>query len=162
MSEIGELERRITAALERIGNGLGTLHKSDPSAGDLAEVEGLREALETERSVNAQLNDRVKAISERQEKQVARLEQRATELTARVEALETEIDRLRAVNARLRETSAALRAANAEGVGDVSGINAALEAELAAVAALRASDRAEIDAILSDLLPLTEGGAGHA
>ncbi|ARE42056.1 hypothetical protein RGUI_3915 [Rhodovulum sp. P5] len=162
MSDIDELERRLSSALERIGQGLGGLEKADPSRADTAEVEGLREALETERASNAQLNDRVKAISERQETQVARLEQRAGEMAARIEELETEIERLRAVNARLRETSTALRTANAQGLGDSSAINAAMEAELDALKQLRESDRAELSAILADLIPLAEGGAGHA
>ncbi|GAA0293310.1 hypothetical protein [Rhodovulum strictum] len=161
MSEITEFERRITAALERIGAGLERLERIDPDRPDPAELEGLREALEIERSTNAQLNDRVKAIRERQETQVARLDRRAHEMTERAEALEAEVERLRAVNARLRETSAALRAANAEGLGDPVAIDAAMMAELAALEALRAGDRAELEAIIADLRPLAEGGA-HA
>lgn len=162
MSDITELERRITAALERIAIGLQGLERVDPDRPDPAEIEGLREALESERSANAQLNERVKAIRERQETQVARLDQRAQEMTARAERLEAEIDRLRAVNARLRETSAALRAANAEGLGDPGAIDAAMAAELDALAALREGDRAELEAILADLKPLADAGGAHA
>lgn len=162
MSDITELERRITAALERIGQGLDGLEKSDPSRPDAREIDALRDALDSERTANAQLNERVKAIRDRQETQVARLDQRATEMTARAEALEAELDQLRAVNAKLRETSAALRAANAEGLGDASAIDAALAAELEALTALRASERAELEDIMSELFPLAEGGGSHA
>ncbi|TCM86496.1 hypothetical protein [Rhodovulum steppense] len=162
MSDITEFERRITAALERIGLGLGGLERVDPDRPDPAEVEALREALESERSANAQLNERVKAIRERQETQVARLDRRAHEMTERAESLEAEVERLRAVNARLRETSAALRAANAEGLGDPAAIDAAMAAELASLEVLRAGDRAELEAIIADLRPLAEGGASHA
>ncbi|TCP42133.1 hypothetical protein [Rhodovulum marinum] len=162
MSDITEFERRITAALERIGAGLGGLERVDPDRPNPAEVEGLREALESERTANAQLNERVKAIRERQETQVARLDQRAHEMTERAEKLEVELDRLRAVNARLRETSAALRAANAQGLGDPAAIDAAMAAELDALAALREGDRADLEAILAELKPLADGGASHA
>jgi chromosome segregation ATPase len=162
MSDITELERRIIAALERIGQGLDGLERTDPDRPDPAEMEGLREALESERSVNAQLNERVKAIRERQETQVARLEQRVADLKASLEALESELEQFRAVNIRLRETSAALRAANAEGLGDAGAIDAAMQAEIESLMRLRASDRAELDAILAELAPLAEGGATHA
>lgn len=168
MSDIVELERRIVAALERIGQGLdgldpgGSEQSVADSGPDRAELEKLREALESERSANARLNERVKALQERQETQVARLEQRVADLTARAEAAEADVDRLRAVNGRLRETSAALREANAEGVGDPRAIDAAMVAELEALTALRASDRAEIDAILAELIPVEEGDAAHA
>ncbi|WP_414898017.1 hypothetical protein [Rhodovulum sp. YEN HP10] len=164
MSDIVELERRIVAALDRIGQGLDALGSGGDAeeSADAAELDKLREALETERGVNAQLNERVKAIQERQETQVARLEQRAADLTARAEAAEADVDRLRAVNAKLRETSVALREANAQGLGDPAAIDAALLAELEALTALRASDRAEIDAILAELMPVAEEGGAHA
>lgn len=162
MSDIAELERRIIVALERIGQGLEGLERIDPGRPDPAELESLREALEAERTANAQLNERVKAIRERQETQVARLDQRAQEMTARAERLEAEVERLRAVNGRLRQTSAALRLANAEGLGDPGSIDAAMAAEIAALAALRASDRAELEDIVAELMPLAEGGAVHA
>lgn len=162
MSDVTEFERRITAALERIGMGLDGLERIDPNRPDPAEIDGLREALESERTANAQLNERVKAIRERQETQVARLDRRAQEMTERAEQLEVELERLRGVNARLRETSAALRAANAEGLGDPEAIDAAMAAELDALAALREGDRAELEAILAELKPLAEGGGAHA
>ncbi|TCO70580.1 hypothetical protein [Rhodovulum euryhalinum] len=162
MNDITEFERRITAALERIGIGLEGLERIDPDRPDPAEIDALREALDSERTANAQLNERVKAIRERQETQVARLDQRAHEMTERAERLEAEVERLRAVNARLRETSAALRAANAEGLGDPAAIDAAMAAEIEALHALREGDRAELDAIVAELMPLAEGGAAHA
>ncbi|MBL3569114.1 hypothetical protein BV509_10725 [Rhodovulum sulfidophilum] len=163
MSDIVELERRIVAALDRIGRGLDGMGRGDdPDRPDPSELEALREALETERGANAQLNERVKALHDRQETQVARLEQRVADLAARAEAAEADVDRLRAVNAKLRETSAALREANAQGLGDPGAIDAAMLAELEALTALRASDRAEIDAILAELMPVAEGGAAHA
>lgn len=162
MSDITEFERRITAALERIGTGLGGLEKVDPDRPDPAEFAALRDALESERTANAQLNERVKAIRERQETQVVRLDQRAQDMTERAAKLEAELDRLRGVNARLRETSAALRAANAQGLGDPAAIDAAMAAELDALAVLRESDRAELEEIMAELNPLAEGGASHA
>lgn len=162
MSDITELERRITAALERIGAGLAGLERADPERPDPAQHEALRDALEAERTANAQLNERVKAIRERQESHVARLESRATETKLRLQSLEAELDQLRAVNAHLRDTSAALRAANAQGLGDADAIDRAMQAELDALAKLRASDRAELEAIVAELAPLAEQGDADA
>ncbi len=83
MSDITELERRITAALDRIGTGLVRIGGSGDASTEAAQ---LREALETERSANAQLEERVKAIRDRQEQTVS--------------ALEAEVARLREAAAR--------------------------------------------------------------
>lgn len=163
MSDITELERRITAALERIVNGVEVLSARAPqeNGNDSADMAALKEALEAEKSANAQLEERVKAIRDKQDSQVAQLETRVAKLSARAEAAETELARLRRVNTQLRESNAALRTANAGGLGDAHLINKAMQAELDALRTLRDGDRAELDEIISALEPLA-GEATHA
>ncbi|MHC0053045.1 hypothetical protein [Actibacterium sp. D379-3] len=158
MSDITELERRITAALERIGKGAEALSAARADAGaaaDETELTRLTEALEAEKTANAQLEERVKAIRDKQDTHLAQLESRVSKLGARAEAAEKEIDRLRRINAELRENNAALRAANAEGLGDAHLINKSMLTELDALRALRDGDRAELDEIIEELTPLT-------
>lgn len=153
MSELSELEGRITAALERVGRGVEALSKQpEAPAADEAEATRLKEALEAEKTANDQLEERLRAVH-------GKLEGELASLGARASAAEAEVERLRAVNAKLRQTNRALRAANAEGLGDASLINGAMAAELEALRALRDSDRAELDGLIAELTPLTEESA---
>ena len=151
MTDITELERRITAALDRIGNGV------DRMAGG-ADA-GLAEALEAERMANAQLEERVRAIKETQETTVATLEQEVASLRDALAATDADLQQVRSVNAELRASNAALRDANAEGLADASMVNTALQAELEAVKALQAGDRAEVDRVLATIEPMLEESA---
>ncbi len=65
MSDISDLESRITTALDRIGRGLDALGPK-PDAGQDAEIATLKVALEEEKTANAQLEERVRAIKEKQ------------------------------------------------------------------------------------------------
>src|SRR5690606_40004114 len=71
MSDIAELERRISAALARIEAGVEVLGaapaETAPAARDEGEITRLTEELEAERAANAQLTERVRAIKEKQE-----------------------------------------------------------------------------------------------
>ncbi len=78
----------------------------------------------------------------------------SAELDQRLSELDSELQSLRASNDRLRESNAALRAANAEGVGDPALINSGLEAEVQGLRAARATDQAEVNAVLARLEPL--------
>ncbi len=151
MSDIAELEKRITAALDRIGAGLGAL------GGDGAQA--LADELAAERAANAQLEERVRAIKERQETQVAELQDEVGGLRAMVEEIDADLRRLRSVNAELRASNAALRKANAAGLADAELVNRALEAELESVRALQDGDRSEIDRALSYLEPMLKEAA---
>ena len=71
MSEISELERRITAALDRASQALDKLSAATTADGDSGD---LAAELEAERVANAQLEERVRAIKDKQETMVARLE----------------------------------------------------------------------------------------
>jgi len=159
MADVAELEKRIAAALDRIGAGLSALSGGGAPGGGGDELASLQEILETERTANAQLEQRVVAIKEKQEKLVAMLEAEVARLREESTAHEAAIQQVKRVNHRLRENNRALREANRQGVGNPELINAGMVAELDALRATHDSDRAELDAILVELKPLVEGGA---
>ena len=153
MSDIAELERRVARALDRISDAVAQMQ---PGGG-----EDLAEALAAEREANAQLEARVAAIKERQETKVAGLEAEVRELRAALLDRDGQLQRMREVNEGLRQSNAALREANASGLADAALVNAAMEAEVAALRATSDARRAEIDEILARLEPLIEERA-HA
>lgn len=159
MSQIDELERRLTAALERIGSGVEAMRASASEAApvvDAGELADLKTALEDEKLANAQLEERLKSIHRKNDARIAALETDLSDRSAAMQALDGELQRLRAANAQLRENNAALRDANAEGVAEPHLINNSLRAELEALRATRAADIAEADAILGALGPIVE------
>lgn len=159
MSDISGLEQRITAALDRIGNGLNRMSQSEAAPADPGELAALQELLDGEKLANAQLEERVKAIKEKQESLVRDLEIEVTSLRADIAAKNEDAERLKNINGRLRRNNRALRDANAQGVGDPDLINNAMVVELDALRANHESDRAELDSILVELKPLVEGAA---
>lgn len=152
MSDIQEYERRISAALgaisERISAGLVV---SNAGGGGGADVAALEEALEAERTVNAQLEERVRAIKIKQEETIAQLEKRVASLQENTGHLEGDVSRLKGVNAQLRENNAALREANTNTLGDAHLINKSMLAELEALRATHNADRHELDGLLGEL-----------
>ncbi|MDW4548090.1 hypothetical protein R5H32_01860 [Defluviimonas sp. D31] len=160
MSDIAELERRISAALERIGAGVEKA-RAEAEAATVAHDQvraaaELREALETERAANAQLTDRVRAIKEKQETMVDALEKKVARLTERLEVAGAELERQKRINADLTEAQRALREAAQDRVQEPEQINRSLIAELEALRAARAAEMAEMQEILSELRPLIE------
>ncbi|MDG1377549.1 MAG: hypothetical protein P8P56_11170 [Yoonia sp.] len=158
MSEIDSLQGRITAALDRIGAGVSQLAKTAPAAESsaVADADALRGQLQEERSANAQLEERVRVLKERQDSNIAKLEKRVETQAATLATLDAELQRLRASNADLREMNAQLRSAASDGATSPELINRATIAEVEALAAQRAADVAEIDAIITELKPLIE------
>ena len=160
LADIDELERRITAALDRIGKGVETLERPADNAAD--ELERLKSELEDERTANAQLEQRVKAIKDKQDIRLAELDSQSKQNSEAMERLDAELQRLRKANDSLRDTSAALREANEKGVGEPHLINKAMLAELEALRAARSADVAEADAILTAMEPLLAEAANAA
>lgn len=156
MSDIAELERRITAALDRISGGLGRL-VDVASEGNTA----LAEELAAERDANAQLEERVRAIKEKQETMVAALQDEVSTLRKSLAESDAEVQQLKSVNAALRSSNDALRKANEGGLADPGLVNDALQAEIDALRALEAGNRAEIDRALGILEPMLKETA-HA
>lgn len=163
MADIEELQRRITAAIERIGNGVEKLSAAPADEGEPVDVGALQtrleeteSALEDERVVGQQREERIKSLH-------AKLQDAEATMKARLEAqseataqIDLELQRLRKVNAQLRENNTALREANAEGLSDPHLINTSMIAELEALHATRAAETAEaaaIEAALKQLLP---------
>lgn len=163
MSDIVDLERRITAALERIGHGVETLKASKPAAADQGggpsgDTQALLAELEEERVVNAQLTERVRVLKEKQDGSASDQTELVASLRAQVAAAESGLAKLKATNAKLRENNAALRQANASGVGEPHLINKSMMEELEALRATRETDVIEVDAILAELKDVLEGG----
>lgn len=156
MSEIDSLQGRITSALDRIGAGVAQLSKAGSQDADHESIGDLRAQLDEERSANAQLEERVRVLKDRQDSNIAKLEGRVETQAATLASLDTELQRLRTSNAELRELNAQLRTAVTEGAASPELINRAAIAEVEALEAQRASDVAEIDAIITELKPLVE------
>jgi chromosome segregation ATPase len=153
MSDGTELERRIHAALDRIAAAADGL---SAQAGDDGSLADLQAALDAERSASAQLEERVRAIKEKQETVVGRLEREVADLKAALAVRDATVQKVRRMNGLLRKTNRALRAANAQHLPDPELINGALEAELDALRTLQESDRAELDEIIATLEPVVK------
>ena len=154
MSQVAELERRITAALERISTGVETLQARD--AGGAETLESLKASLEDEKLANAQLEERLRSIKDRQDREMKKLEDQVSADRAEMAKLDAELQKLRSLNDQLRENNAALRAANEEGVGEPHLINTGLKTEVEALRATRSAERTEVEAVLSVLEPMLD------
>lgn len=152
MSEIDALEGRLTAALDRIRAGVDGLGSAPAVAVDQSSA--LEAQLTEERTANAQLEERVKALKERQDNKIAELEARVTSYRKQMSGLDAELQKLRASNADLRNMNAKLRSAATEGVTEPELLNRALMAEVDALNTQRSADATEVDAILAELKPL--------
>ena len=86
MRDIDELQRRITAAMDRVAVGLDQLGTN--SGGDSAAP---GQALEEEKRANAQLAERVRVLSQRQEGELAVATQMAQDAKARMAELDAEL-----------------------------------------------------------------------
>tara|TARA_R110000850_G_scaffold84598_7_gene181649 strand:+ start:909 stop:1433 length:525 start_codon:yes stop_codon:yes gene_type:complete len=157
MSDIEELQRRITAAMDQVAFGLEKLGNGAPAGPD---PETLR-LLDEERTANAQLQERVRGLRTKSEAELSALRTQLDAGEARMAQLDIELQRVRRANAQLSAACAALRDANAEGVGDAHLINKSMLAELEALRAARAADVAEVSVILASLQPLVDA-AGEA
>ncbi len=154
MSDISELERRITAALDRAVQAMDRLAAASGSGSGESDGADLAAELEAERTANAQLEERVRAIKEKQETTVAGLDAEVTRLREAVENRDGELQRIKSVNAELRSSNQALREANANGLADPHLVNKSMMSELESLRAARAADRAELDDILATLEPV--------
>ena len=159
MQEITELEKRIAAALDRIGKGMDRLanqpRTAAPGTAPASHDSALRAQLEEEKSLTAQLQARLRAAKDRETK--GDLQEKVDRLTQELDVQGLELQRMRRVNASLREQLESLRTAAASGVTEPGLINKATLAELEALRATRLTEVAEMDEILAALEPhLTE------
>jgi len=151
MTEIAELERRITAALDRIGTGIDGLAGTAAAADD---ADQLRDELAAERETNAQLEERVKALHRQQEGLVRGLEDQLEDMREASRATALEIRQMREANQKLQASIQSLREAQNDGIAEPHLVNQAMAAELEGLRATRDGDRAELDTILGRLKPL--------
>ncbi|MCR9126121.1 MAG: hypothetical protein NXH82_08325 [Rhodobacteraceae bacterium] len=167
MSDIDELQRRITSAMARISAGVETLAEPAPAADPAlleaaeqraaeagARAEASEVALEEERLANAQLSERLNGVKSRHEAETGALRQQMQAQGAAMKQLDADLQELRAANEGLRASNAALREANAEGLADAALIDAALKAENESLRSARAADMSEAGAIMAQLGPL--------
>jgi predicted nucleic acid-binding Zn-ribbon protein len=184
-SNIAELERRITAALARIGAGLDTWQPIapvvtpatpekpasapepaaapavDPAheqkvAGLQAEIAALKAALATETAQVAQLTERLKAAKERGHSAQGPLEAKVEKMTEQLDVQGLELQRMRKSTVQLREHLRVLHEAAADNMVEPQLINKAMLAELESLRATRHTETAEMDEILAALKPLIE------
>ena len=162
MQDIAALEGRITAALERISKGVDRLAASPrpappvpnpPAATPSAPAAdaALRAQLEEERTLVAQLQDRLRNLKDREPK--GDLQEKIERLTQQLDVQGLELQRMRRTNTTLRDQLATLRQAQMAGVTEPQLINKSLVAELDALRALRLTEVAEMDEILAALEP---------
>lgn len=157
MSDIPELQRRITAALDRISQGLDGLTTST----DEDEVAGLRQQLEDEKRAKAQLVAQVNDLKQSMANAQAASDAAQSETTEKLKGMDKALQSLRQANQQLRDNNAALREANANGVSEAHLINTAMLAELEGLRAARAADKSEADAILSEMDAILKGASAR-
>lgn len=165
MQEIAELERRITAALERIGRGvesLGTGGLVSDAVGSSAGVQALNEALQEEQMANAQLSERLRVVHEKDAAEKAVVEAELAAANAQLATQAQELSRLRRTMAQLNSELSELRVVASEGVVEPEHINRAMLAELDALRTARASEAEELGDIVAALNPLIEEVRGNA
>lgn len=167
MKDIAELERRISAALARIGDGLAALPAATPAAApvaeDSAELAALRAELATERAARAALQAQLEAATATtatasttavDSARVISLQEQVDRLTKLLDVQGLDLVRLRKTVGTLRESLQSLRSAQVATLPDTAAINRALLAEVDAMRAERQSEMAELDEIIAELDPL--------
>ena len=169
MTEIEDLQRRIAVALDRNGRGVDRLSTTGATDGAKAqlnaatsELSRLKAALEEEKTVNAQLTERLKAVKGRDGATTQALETRIEGMTRQLDVQGLEMQRLRKSTAQLRDQLRAMTEAAVDGGTDVSMINRAMATELEALRALRSAESTEVEEILSELTPLIREAAANA
>ncbi|MDZ4134793.1 MAG: hypothetical protein U1D06_04245 [Paracoccaceae bacterium] len=164
MNDIAKLEGRITAALERIGTGLDRLGdrpalQANAGSADRdvpADLAALHEALEAEKTANAQLTERLRAVKDRDAQSVQKLEARIAVMTRQLDVQGLEMQRMRKTTIQLREHLRSLHEAVATGEVDPHLVNKSMLVELEALRTVRSAEAAEIAEILAELTPLVQ------
>jgi chromosome segregation ATPase len=165
MQDLAELERRITAALQRIGtglesltNGAGAMPVGTDNATDVAatsaEIARLQAELDAERAVTAQLRDALRALQDAGPTDPTSAEAQVEKMTRQLDVQGLEMQRMRKSLIQMRGNLRALRQAQAAGIVDPDAINRAMVAELDSVRISRLAEMAEMDEILAELDPL--------
>lgn len=156
MQTLDELEQRIASALDRIGKGLDDSALVTPAPAADAGIGDLQMALDEERMLNAQLNERLRAVKEKDGQSEAQFTAKIEQMVQQLDAQGAELKRMRNTTVQLREVLRILREASAQELADPHLVNRAMLAELEALRATRLTEVAEMDEILAELAPLIE------
>jgi hypothetical protein len=152
MSNIEELERRISVAFDRIGQAVDSLVPAAPGIDTAA----LQDALQAEQATNAELTERLRVMTLRGESDAAEATEKVGRLVRALDAQGIELQRLKNTVIQLRESLRALREAQTAGVADPHLLNTAMLVELEALHATRLTEMAQMEEILAELHPLIE------
>ena len=164
MNDISDLEERILQALDRIGTKMAGRQDAQPVNALLGhgapteqtsiEVDVLKAELEAERSANTQLNERLRAIKDKQETLLSGLERKVGQLSLLLDQQGSELQRQRLINVSLTRANQKLSDALREGLSDPDLLNQTMVTELEAMRVARASELAEMEEIMAELRPL--------
>lgn len=162
MKELAELERRISAALKRIGDGLAALPDAaaapaavaEPAPDHSAELDALRAELAAERAARTAAEARLAASGTGDSGRAVALQAQVDRLTKLLDVQGLDLVRLRKTVGTLRESLQSLRSAQVATLPDTAAINRAMLAEVDAMRAERQSEIAELDEIIAELDPL--------
>ncbi|MCA3439014.1 MAG: hypothetical protein INF50_01525 [Rhodobacter sp.] len=152
MSNIEELERRISVAFDRIGQAVDRFVPAAPGIDTAA----LQDALQAEQATNAELTERLRVMTLRGESDAAEATEKVGRLVRALDAQGIELQRLKNTVIQLRESLRALREAQTAGVADPHLLNTAMLVELEALHATRLTEMAQMEEILAELHPLIE------
>ncbi len=154
MSNVSDLERRLSRALDRIARSAERIGTTPQAPDNSLELNDLRTALEAERAKSAQLSERLGAAKQRQESSFSSLERKVARMTEQLDLQSLEMLRLKKANTKLIEANRQLRESHEAQVIEPSTINRSLVAELEALRAERAAEAAEMEDVLGELKPL--------
>lgn len=171
MQALVDLERRISAALTRISDGVAALplvadRGGGPSVDPSAELDALRAELAAERAARAEVQAKLDAALSApatvgdatvgDATRVAELQEHVDRLTKLLDVQGLDLVRLRKTVGTLRDSLQTLRATQVASLPDTAAINRALLAEVDAMRAERQSEMAELDEIIAELDPLLQ------
>jgi len=155
MSNMAELEHRITEALARIEAGLDRGRTERVAVADNSTVlAALKDALADEQTLTAQLTERLRAVKDRDAQSVQTLEAKVESMTRQLDVQGLELQRMRKTTVQLREQLRMMREGQEKSLADPHMINKAMLAELEALRAARSSEVVEMEEILAELTPL--------
>ena len=156
MQNLTELEQRLAMALDRIGTAIDGLPVEISPVEDPAVNADLQMALDEERMLCAQLNERLRAVKDKDIQSQTQYGEKFEQMAQQLDAQGAELKRMRNTNVQLREVLHILREAAAQGLPDPELVNRAMLAELDALRATRLTEVAQMDEILAELAPLIE------
>ena len=156
MQDLADVEQRLAAALDRIDASMKMLPASSTFAVAAKGGEDLQMALDEERMLSAQLNERLRAVKEKETESQSQVSAKLNQMSHQLDVQGAELKRMRNTNVHLNEILRILREAAAQGVSDPHLVNRAMLAELDALRATRLTEVSQMDELLAELSPLIE------